>query len=132
MGCNRKGAGGQMTSKRRPAAAVVRPAAVIANSRSGGGSAKPTPAELPVNLATLEWHRSGTVVGSLEIAFVAAGPDRDEDHVHGGVPAHRRDADWVLLRVAGDPVDRVLVYDRNEWMCFLDGVGRGEFDLPAG
>jgi hypothetical protein len=34
--------------------------------------------------------------------------------------------------VAGDPVDRVLVYDRNEWMCFLDGVGRGEFDLPAG
>jgi len=36
--------------------------------------------------------------------------------------------DWVLMRVAGDPHARVLVYDRNEWECFLDGVRNGEFD----
>jgi hypothetical protein len=36
------------------------------------------------------------------------------------------------MRVAGDPARRVLVYDRNEWECFLDGVRNGEFDgAPA-
>ena len=39
---------------------------------------------------------------------------------------------WVLMRVAGDPEGRVLVYDRNEWECFLDGVRAGEFDDAAG
>jgi hypothetical protein len=37
-------------------------------------------------------------------------------------------ADWVLMRVAGDPAGLVLVYDRHEWECFLDGVRNGEFD----
>jgi hypothetical protein len=37
-------------------------------------------------------------------------------------------ADWVLMRVAGDPAARVLVFDRNEWECFLDGARNGEFD----
>jgi hypothetical protein len=36
--------------------------------------------------------------------------------------------DWVLMRVAGDPAGRVLVYDCHEWECFLDGVRKGEFD----
>ena len=35
---------------------------------------------------------------------------------------------WVLMRVTGDPAGRVLVYDRHEWECFLDGVRNGEFD----
>ena len=35
---------------------------------------------------------------------------------------------WVLMRVAGDPAGRILVYDRHEWECFLDGVRNGEFD----
>jgi hypothetical protein len=26
----------------------------------------------------------------------------------------------------------VLVYDRHEWECFLDGVRKGEFDDAAG
>jgi hypothetical protein len=26
----------------------------------------------------------------------------------------------------------VLVYNRHEWVCFLDGVRRGEFDDAAG
>ena len=32
------------------------------------------------------------------------------------------------MRVAGDPDRRVLVFDRNEWECFLDGARKGEFD----
>ena len=32
------------------------------------------------------------------------------------------------MRVAGDPEQRVLVFDRHEWECFLDGARSGEFD----
>jgi hypothetical protein len=35
------------------------------------------------------------------------------------------------MRVGGDPAGRVLVYDRREWECFLDGVRDGEFDDAA-
>lgn len=42
--------------------------------------------------------------------------------------AMRRDGDWILMRVADDPARRVLVFDRNEWECFLDGARNGEFD----
>jgi hypothetical protein len=35
---------------------------------------------------------------------------------------------WVLMRVTGDPEQRVLVFDRHEWECFLDGARNGEFD----
>ena len=31
------------------------------------------------------------------------------------------------MRVSGDPAGRVLVFDRNEWECFLDGARNGEF-----
>lgn len=83
---------------------------------ASGDRPKPTLQQLGVDPAELDWQRSGTGVGSLEVAFV------------GGERAGRAGVNWVLLRVAGDPVGRVLVYDRTEWMCFLDGVGRGEFD----
>jgi hypothetical protein len=33
--------------------------------------------------------------------------------------------------VTGDPAGRVLVYDRHEWECFLDGVRKAEFDQAA-
>jgi Domain of unknown function (DUF397) len=77
---------------------------------------KPTVSSLGMDLAELTWQRSGVGAGSLEVAFVGgqAGP---------AGPG----ADWVLLRVTGDPAGRVLIYDRVEWMCFLDGAGRGEF-----
>jgi hypothetical protein len=78
---------------------------------------KPTIGQLGIDLADLDWQRSGTGAGSLEVAFVGDGADRPDG----------ADADWILLRVAEDPAGRVLVYDRNEWACFLDGVGRGEF-----
>ncbi|HVB43574.1 MAG TPA: hypothetical protein VNF47_12830 [Streptosporangiaceae bacterium] len=74
---------------------------------------KPTISQLGVDIDRLDWRRSGSSAGSFEIAFVPS-PDR-------------ADVDWVLLRVAGDAAGRVLVYDRVEWLCFLDGVVLGEF-----
>jgi hypothetical protein len=35
------------------------------------------------------------------------------------------------MRVTGDPAGRILVFDRNEWECFLDGARHGEFDHAA-
>jgi len=32
------------------------------------------------------------------------------------------------MRVAGDQAARVLVFDRNEWECFIDGARNGEFN----
>lgn len=82
---------------------------------------KPTAAGLGVELAVLRWQRSGEGDGSIEVAFVAEGGGAG-----GGIPD-----EWVLMRVVEDPQDRVLVYDRNEWECFLDGVRGGEFDDAA-
>ncbi|HXP21236.1 MAG TPA: hypothetical protein VN840_16460 [Streptosporangiaceae bacterium] len=150
---------------------------------------KPTVAQLGIDLAAQDWHRSGTGDGSFEVAFVrgaagpsagstggvglsagpdraaglSAGPDRGAagssavpasgagssagpDRAAGPSATSQPAADstastrsdpsagtapddvWVLLRVAGDPDGRVLVYDRVEWECFLDGASRGEFD----
>jgi hypothetical protein len=74
-------------------------------------SEKPTVADLGVDPDAQAWQRSGAGEGALEVAFVLV-----------------EDARWVLLRVAGDPADRVLVYNQHEWECFLDGVRGGEFD----
>jgi len=78
---------------------------------------KPTVSELGIDLAEQAWQRSGRGEGALEIAFARAG-------VAG-------DSEWVLMRVAGDPGQRVLVFDRNEWECFLNGARNGEFDAAA-
>jgi hypothetical protein len=61
----------------------------------------------------LDWQGPGDAPGTLQVAFP--------------VPAGCQRGDWVLMRVAGDGDKRVLVFDRNEWECFLDGVGKGEF-----
>ena len=79
-------------------------------------TAKPSADTLGVDLSTLDWQRSGTGDGSLEVAFL------DDQGQPGG---------WILMRVAGDPDNRTLVYDRHEWVCFLDGVRKGEFDDAA-
>jgi len=84
-------------------------------------TAKPTVAELGIDPAAEAWHRSGHGDGAIEIAFVPA--------TRGSVPADRAvPAQWVLMRVTGDPEQRVLVFDRHEWECFLDGARNGEFD----
>ena len=77
---------------------------------TSGSAAKPTVAELGIDLAAQAWHRSGTGGGAIEVAFAT---------------------EWVLMRVAGDPEQRVLVFDRHEWECFLDGARKGEFDDAA-
>jgi len=83
-------------------------------------TAKPTVSELGIDLAAQAWQRSGRGDGAIEVAF-ARGPG----------PAAAARAEWVLLRVASDPDQRVLVFDRHEWECFLDGARNGEFDDAA-
>ena len=78
-------------------------------------TAKPTVSELGIDLAAQVWQRSGQGDGAIEVAFARA-------------PGAGR---WVLMRVAGDPEQRVLVFDRHEWECFLDGARNGEFDDAA-
>ena len=67
--------------------------------------------DLGVDLGSQRWRRSTDGDGAIEVAFVDALGER-----------------WVLMRVAGDPAGRVLVYDRHEWECFVDGAKKGEFD----
>ena len=80
---------------------------------------KPTVAELGIDLAAQVWQRSGTGDGAIEVAFAQA------------PGATGTLEDWVLMRVAGDVQQRVLVFDRNEWECFVDGARNGEFDDAA-
>jgi len=86
-------------------------------------TAKPTVEELGIDVGAQRWRRSGDGDGSIEVAIVA-GRDRGRPGERPAGPG----GDWVLMRVAGDPAGRVLVYDRHEWECFLDGVRNGEFD----
>jgi hypothetical protein len=79
---------------------------------------KPTVETLGIDTAALSWQRSGEGNGAIEVAFTG--------HLAGAA------GEWVLMRVAGDPEGRVLVYDRCEWECFLDGVRKGEFDDAVG
>jgi hypothetical protein len=94
---------------------------------------KPTVADLGVDPDRQRWRRSGRGPGTIEIAFVqAAAPAVTSvtgDTPVSPVPGDRED--WVLMRVTGDPDGRVLVFDRNEWECFLDGARKGEFDDAA-
>ena len=83
-----------------------------------GTEGKPTPDELGIDVDRLAWQRSGEGDGSIEIAFPLS--------------AAWTRGDWVLMRVTGDPEARILVFDRNEWECFLDGVKNGEFDDATG
>lgn len=92
--------------------------------RKPGGSVsvswawKPDPEDLGVNLDALEWTESGTADGAILIAF----PEK---------PGAWERGDWVLMRVAGDAEGRTLLFDRNEWECFIDGVLKNEFDDAA-
>ena len=81
-------------------------------------TAKPTVSELGIDLDAQVWQRSGAGDGAIEIAVARTASAASADS-----PDH-----WVLMRVAGDPAHRVLVFDRHEWECFLDGARNGEFD----
>jgi Domain of unknown function (DUF397) len=84
-------------------------------------TAKPTVDELGIDPAGQAWRRSGRGEGTIEVAFAHAARS----------PASPDQAEWVLMRVTGDPEQRVLVFDRHEWECFLDGARNGEFDAAA-
>ncbi len=88
-------------------------------------TAKPAVSELGIDLAAQVWHRSGRGDGTIEVAFARAGQSASS----GNPPADH--AEWVLLRVVGDRDQRVLVFDRHEWECFLDGARNGEFNDAA-
>ncbi len=121
--------GQQARSRRKPIVTGVPIGSPESRPESSVPAAKPTPASLGVDLGALDWQRSGNGPGALEVAFVAGSRDPRSEKA-ASRPGSDDEADWVLLRVAGDPDGRVLVYDRNEWTCFLDGAGRGEFDWP--
>lgn len=94
---------------------------------TGSSTGKPTVAALGIDLAAQAWHRSGSGDGAIEVAFArAASADAGQ-----GADADADRAEWVLMRVTGDPEQRVLVFDRHEWECFLDGARKGEFDAAA-
>ena len=136
----------QSRARRKPIITPVPIGAPASELGSPERTAKPTPAGLGVERATLDWQRSGAGPGSFEIAFVAGRRDGESDQTAAALTVENRldvvgpdavgpdddRADWVLLRVVGDPAGRVLVYDRNEWTCFLDGAEHGEFDWPEG
>jgi Domain of unknown function (DUF397) len=71
---------------------------------------KPTVEDLGIDVDAQTWMASGGPDGAIEVASTG---------------------EWVLMRVADDPARRVLVYDRFEWDCFVDGVKNGEFDDGA-
>jgi hypothetical protein len=75
---------------------------------------KPTTVDLGIDVGAQIWQRSGAGDGTIEVAFAKALGEW-----------------WVLMRVAGDPSARVLVYDHYEWECFVDGAKNGEFDDGA-
>lgn len=95
-------------------------------------NAKPTAEDLGIDPDALNWQRSGpgddAGSGSIEVAFARASGTAGR----AGSSSPETPAEWVLMRVAGDPGRRVLVFDRNEWECFLDGARNGEFDDAAG
>jgi hypothetical protein len=100
------------------------------------GKAAPTVADLGIDVSAQDWQRSGSGAGAIEVAFVGAserampvGASQRATPAGAGLRATSAGAGpWVLMRVAGDPAERVLVYDRFEWECFLDGAKNGEFD----
>jgi hypothetical protein len=133
------------TRGQRPTVTVVPMRSSARGPASSARFSKPTVARLGVDIAALDWQRSGTGPGSFEVAFVASrtngqeeasgpsGASRSSSTAASNCDAaHGPTAEWVLLRVADDPAARILVYDRNEWLCFLDGVVHGEFDRREG
>ncbi len=94
-------------------------------------ASKPTAQELGIDVDAQAWRRSGDGDGAIEIAFVPPAAAAAAGAAAGGRGPGDADgaaAEWVLMRVAGDPASRVLVYDQHEWECFLDGARGGEFD----
>jgi O-methyltransferase involved in polyketide biosynthesis len=73
--------------------------------------AKPTVAGLRIDTGRLVWRQSSEGPRAIEVAFAwVAGEE------------------WILLRLNGYPDERVSLFSRFEWDCFLAGARNGEFD----
>lgn len=85
---------------RKPLSEVAQPA-----------PARPTVAGLLIDTGRLVWQQSSEGPRGIEVAVAwVAG------------------AEWILLRLNGYPDERVSVFTRFEWDCFLAGARKGEFD----
>ena len=69
---------------------------------------KPTVEQLGIDPDALDWRRSETGEGGIEVAFVG---------------------EWTLVRTIRGGL--ISFFDEHEWACFLDGVRKGEFDRAA-
>ncbi|KUL25820.1 DUF397 domain-containing protein [Actinoplanes awajinensis] len=50
---------------------------------------------------------------------------------NGGCVEYAQVAGFVAIRDSQNPAREPLVFDANEWNCFLDGVAKGEFPAPT-
>jgi hypothetical protein len=87
--------------------------------------------EAPVTAEAVSVSGAGISAGTARFPAVS-GIDAASGNKGDSGTAEPGDADWILMRVTDDPDRRVLVFDRNEWECFLDGARNGEFDDAAG
>ena len=78
------------------------------NSSMRSSSSRSEPLKAP--LEGVEWRKStySEHFGNIEVAFLG---------------------DGVAVRAAGDRQQPVLIFSREEWKKFLDGVAAGEYDL---
>jgi hypothetical protein len=96
---------------------------------------KPTLADLGIDPGSPHWQRSGEGSGAIEVAFVQApahSAGLDDTDLDDTDLVSTDQGEWVLMRVTDDPEGRILVFDRHEWECFLDGARKGEFDDAVG
>ena len=100
---------------------------------------KPSVSELGIDLAAQVWQRSsrgngqdnGPTDGQGKGQGNGPTDGRNDGAADGSIEVAFTGSSWVLMRVTGDPEQRVLVFDRHEWECFLDGARNGEFDDAA-
>ncbi|GAA2628325.1 DUF397 domain-containing protein [Paractinoplanes durhamensis] len=50
---------------------------------------------------------------------------------NGGCVEYAQVGAFVAIRDSRNPDREPLIFDANEWDCFLDGAAKGEFPAPA-
>lgn len=80
--------------------------------------------------APLPGTPSNDITGPALMTASVTAPLDDSLPVDSDGDGEREHGDWVLMRVVGDPDRLVLVFNRNEWACFLGGARAGGFAPP--
>ncbi len=82
-----------------------------ADRRRAAGPGQAHRRRAAIDTGRLVWQQSSEGPRAIEVAFAwVAGEE------------------WILLRLNGYPDERVSVFSRFEWDCFLAGVRNGQFD----